>query len=90
MFLLCGYVWWESACEFGQRLSCGKYILYIGSYVYSYGRVTIDTWRADEYEIKLDCVWDYPSAHTHVSAAARVWAIQNKYHFSDPQADSLE
>ena len=45
---------------------------------YSCGCIIIDTCSADEYEIKLDCVWDYTSAHTHVPEVACVWAIQKQ------------
>ena len=46
---------------------------------YSCGCVIIDTLSTGEYEIKSGCVWDYPSAHTHVSAVACVRAIQKQF-----------
>ena len=49
--------------------------------LYSCGCVIIDTWMCNytgEYAIKLGCVWDYTSAHTHVSAGACVWAIEKQ------------
>ena len=49
---------------------------------YSCGHVITDTWSAGEYEIKLDCAWYYPTAHTHVSAVTCVWAIQKQLCYS--------
>ena len=37
---------------------------------YSCGHIITDTWNVVEYEIKLDCVWYYSTAHTHVSAVS--------------------
>ena len=49
---------------------------------YSCGRVIIDTWSAGVYQIKLGCAWYYPTAHTHVSSVACVWAIQKQSYCS--------
>ena len=51
------------------------------------------TWSADEYEIKLGCVWNYTSAHMHVSAVAYTWDNQNNRHTKqaiDQHADNPE
>ena len=54
---------------------------------YSYGRVIIDSWSADEYEIELVYAWVLTCMylHSHVSEP-----YKNNYNFEDPHADNLE
>ena len=87
------YLWLPRACIWGTQSTCvtGCWCFILGSHslfdygymklvlhTYSCGRVIIGTWSAGEYEIKLDCAWYYPTAHTHVSSVAYVWAIQTQ------------
>ena len=54
---------------------CGAIYMLLLVNMYSCVCVITDTWSADEYEIKLGCVWDYASTRTHISAVVCAWAI---------------